>query len=82
MAQLLFYRQKRVDGGVRTGLDLDREEIAEHFEEGELERDPALLWYVDLRCDGPGVPADGEAALQWLIDYAPVIREGFSDTPR
>lgn len=78
MAKLIFYRQKRYDGGIRMGLDLNSEEIAHHFEEGRSERDPALLWYVDLRCEGPGIPDDPEAAADWLVDHAPSIREGFA----
>ena len=53
MPNLTFYRQKRVDGGVRTGVELDGETVASLFEEGDPERDPALLWFVDLRCEGP-----------------------------
>ena len=78
MPKLTFYRQKRVDGGIRTGVELDGETILEEFEAGEGERDPALLWYVDLRCDGSGVPNDADEAARWLLLKAPVIEEGFS----
>ncbi|HZW34920.1 MAG TPA: hypothetical protein VFF52_29625 [Isosphaeraceae bacterium] len=77
MAKLIFYRQKRYDGGVRTGLELDGDPIGERFEGGEGERDPALIWYVDLRCEGPGIPDDPDLAEQWLFDHAPIIRDGF-----
>jgi hypothetical protein len=77
MAELTFYRQKRVDGGVRTGIDLNGSTVFDRFEEGEPEPDPALLWYVDLRCRGPKVPATARACRKWLVDHEKVIRNGF-----
>jgi hypothetical protein len=78
MSELIFYRQKRVDGGVRTGIDLDGVSICEDFEAGEAERDPALRWYVDLRCSGDGLPSDADAAREWLLVHEAMIRDGFS----
>ncbi len=78
MPKLTFYRQKRDDGATRTGIELDGETIAERFEGGEGERDPALLWYVDLRCEGAGLPDDPDAATHWLLEQAPIIRVGFA----
>jgi hypothetical protein len=66
-----------MDGGYRTGIELDRVTLFERFEEGEFERDPALRWYIDLRCQGSSLPDDPEAARQWLLDQSPVICEGF-----
>lgn len=87
MPFLTFYRQKRSDGGVRTGVelgveleggDIGSETILDRFEMGEGDRDPALLWFVDVRCEGPGVPNDAEAARQWLLSTGPIIMEGFT----
>ena len=78
MAKLTFYRQKRLDGAIRTGVELDGDPIADRYEGGEGERNPILLWFVDLRCDGPGIPDDPDDAFQWLFDQAPVIRDGFA----
>lgn len=78
MAKLVVYRQKRYDGGVRTGLDLNGVPLAEHFEAGQAERDSSLLWFVDLRCEGPGVPDDPDAAMDWLVEQADTVREGFA----
>jgi hypothetical protein len=78
MSELTFYRQKRVDGGIRTGIDLDGASICEDFEPGEAERDPALRWYVDLRCSGDGLPGDADSAREWLLEHDAMIREGFS----
>lgn len=82
MAKLTFYRQARADGGVRTGLKLDDATVLSSFEEGEADPDPALLWFVDLRCQGASLPDDPEAARDWLCDQAPVIREGFLQCAR
>jgi hypothetical protein len=77
MAKLIFYRQQRFDGAVRTGVELDGETIAERFEGGGVDSDPVLLWYIDLRCDGQGIPDDPNAAAQWLLDQSELIRDGF-----
>lgn len=78
MPKLIFYRQKRYDGAVRTGVELGGETIAETFEEEGGEPDPALLWYIDLRCEGPGIPDDPDTAWRWLLDISGVIRDGFA----
>ena len=78
MPNLTFYRQARIDGGIRTGIDLNEDTIFEYFEEGGPDVDPTLLWYVDLRCQGPGLPDQPREAREWLVDQAEVISEGFS----
>ncbi len=79
MPSLIFYRQKRVDGGIRTGVELEGETIVEEFEEGDQDRDPALVWYVDLRCEGTGLSVDPNEALEWLISQQPEIVQGFHE---
>lgn len=87
MPYLTYYRQKRADGGIRSGVelgveleggDIGSETILDRFEMGEGDRDPALLWFVDVRCEGPGVPNDAEAARQWLLSTSPTIEDGFA----
>jgi hypothetical protein len=78
MAKLVFYRQKRYDGGIRTGVELDDDRVADWFEPGPDEFDRALLWYIDLRCEGNGVPDEPELALDWLTEHGLTIRDGFS----
>lgn len=75
MASLTFYRQQRVDGGVRTGIDADGIILADDFQEGDQEHDPALLWYIDLRCEGGSLPTEVEPALEWFRANA----EGFAE---
>jgi hypothetical protein len=79
MPKLTFYRQGRADGGFRTGIELDGETAFGRFEEGGPEPDPTLLWYVDLRCSGPGLPEEAEAARRWLLDHEETIRGGLSE---
>ena len=50
--ELSFYRQKRQDGGIRTAVTVDGDTVLHRFQPGEGASDPALLWYVDLRCAG------------------------------
>lgn len=78
MGKLVFYRQKRQDGGTRTAVSIDDTTALHHFEAGPDPSDPALLWYVDLRCEGARLPADPEKALHWLRRQAPVIRSAFA----
>jgi hypothetical protein len=67
-----------MDGGVRTGIELDGDTVYGLFEEGEDECNPALLWYVDLRCQGSKLPETARGARKWLIDHAKMISNGFS----
>ena len=77
MHRLVFFRQKRYDGAVRTGVELDDELIAHRFSGGHADPDPALLWYVDLRCEGEGIPDGSDEAAHWLLEQAAVIQDGF-----
>jgi len=63
MPTLTFHRQKRADDGVRTGVEVDGRTLAEDFQEGSEEHDPALLWYIDLRCEGDSLPTETESVL-------------------
>jgi hypothetical protein len=66
MAQLTFYQQQRADGGLRTGIDLDGQTLAECYVSGTEEADPALKWYIDLRYQGAELPTDADAARAWF----------------
>ena len=67
MTKLTFYHQARADGGKRTGIESDRDTLLHHFAPGHEEHDPALLWYVDLRCEGEGLPDTPEGARDWFV---------------
>ena len=79
MATLAFFRQERVDGGVRTGIDVDGQTVLQDYQPGSDEHDPALLWYVDLRCEGDSLPATAQEARPWLIDHAPAITQALRE---
>ena len=82
MHELTFYRQKRYDGGVRMGVELDGEHtLLAIFQEGPLEEQDnplssALLWYFDLRCHGDDLPTQPEQAREWLRSFEASIRDG------
>src|SRR4051794_4076762 len=77
MAGLTFFRQARIDGGVRTGVMIGEFTVLHRFEEGSADHDPALIWSVDLRCNGSGLPVDAEGARRWLLEHEGIIRRGF-----
>jgi len=76
MTTISFYRQMRVDGGKRTGVEIDGETVLERFESGSESEDSALLWFVDIRCSGADLPSETEAARKWLLDHASLIEAG------
>ncbi len=76
MPRLVFYRQAREDGGVRTGIDVDGWSI-DHFQEGGGEPDPALRWFIDLRAEAGDVPADPEEGVRWLTGHRQVVRDAY-----
>lgn len=67
MTEFTFYQQVRRDGGVRTGLYVERGEELQSYDVGETDDDPTLRWYIDLR-GGIEEVADGdtEGVRQWL----------------
>lgn len=78
MRQLTFYRQKRQDGGTRTAVATEHATLLHDFKPGDEPSDPALLWFVDLRCQGRRLPANPEKARQWLLEQTRVIRAGLT----
>lgn len=72
MSSIVFFRQARMDGGIRTGIDVDGAGW-EYYEGGSEEYDPALIWYVDLRAQGDHLPGSLEDARQWLLDQESLV---------
>lgn len=68
MAKVVFFRNARQDGGVRTGIEIDGQAVWHQFSTGKGEVDPTLEWWVDVRCEGKNVPTDPDAAREWLMD--------------
>ena len=65
MSKIVFYRQKRRDRGLHTGVLIEGGTALE-LEEGVNWKggDPILLWWVDLRCEGKKLPTRTEPARQ------------------
>jgi hypothetical protein len=76
MKGINFYRQARMDGGERTGVEIDGTTVLEQFQRGGRVEDSALLWFVDVRCSGKHLPEEPEAARRWLLAKASVIQAG------
>ncbi len=76
MAKLTFYRQVRQDDASRTGLAIDNVLRMMDFTPGSPEPDPALSWYLDVRCEGNGVPNEPEQARAWMLRHAPLFQQG------
>jgi hypothetical protein len=69
MQTITFYRQKRIDGGIRTGVEVGGNTVLSTFKSGRGEHDPALVWYVDVICKGQKLPEGSEEARRWLVDH-------------
>lgn len=78
MSKVVFYRQLRMDGGYRTGLEVDEETVYGLFEEGQTDDDPRLRWFVDLRCVGSKLAKSAHLARAWLLKNSPTILDGFA----
>ena len=70
--KITFYIQARVDGGRRIGIEVDGETVLGRFDEGGGEFDPALLWYVDVRCAGR-LPSAPDEARAWLYSQCDLL---------
>jgi hypothetical protein len=75
-SNLVFYRQARVDGGIRTGIDAFDTPLMES-EENEAPYDesmPVLAWAIEVRCKGKGLPTTAEEARDWFSKHQDIIR--------
>jgi hypothetical protein len=79
MVSVTLYQQARVDGGVRSGIEVNGVREWETFQDGGEEFDPALLWFIDVRCKSKNLPKEAEQAKAWLLASAGVIRQGLLD---
>lgn len=76
MPKMMYYQQKRIDGGVRSAIEIDGATVLERFQKGKKASDPVLVWFVDVRCTGSKLPDDPEKARQWFMDHSAIIRNG------
>jgi hypothetical protein len=78
MKKLTFYQQKRCDGGVRTGVEVEDETMLERFEPGSPPEDSRLLWWIDVRCSQRTWPTNPEDVRAWLLGNADRIANGLN----
>jgi hypothetical protein len=78
MTTITFYRQARRDGGIRTGIEIDGNTLLSRFDEGGSDPDPAIVWYVDVKCRGKSLPKDSEGARRFLISHGATIRRAIA----
>jgi hypothetical protein len=80
LSNLVFFRQGRVDGGIRTGIDAFDTPLLESVE-NEAPYDesmPVLSWAIEVRCKGKGLPRTAEEARDWFSKHQGVIRSGLA----
>jgi len=75
-----FFRQKRFDGGIRTGISADGTLLLHRFDPGDLENEnPALEWYVDITLSAEDIPENLDNLKSWLVQQqksvSSVLRE-------
>src|SRR6266404_803554 len=76
MPYIEFSKHHRVDGGTRYTISVEFEPIFHQFEGGEDDDDPALEWYIDVRCRGHALPTDTHAVRQWFMVNSMPIKDG------
>jgi hypothetical protein len=79
MPKFTFYSQTRYDGGVRCGIGAEGYTDLQHFQPGDKETDPALLWYIDVVCEGEMLPNDPEAFRSWLLENKDYFAQHLAD---
>jgi hypothetical protein len=79
MNKIIYYRQKRYDGAIRTGIVVNGDLVLESLENESDEPDPALLWYVDVRCEGKRLPTNVEEVRSWLLKQSPIVRHALGE---
>jgi len=76
MSAISFYRQARRDGGIRTGISIDTDTVLHCYDNGGDDSDPALVWFVDVRCEGRRLPDEPALAREWFLSHAQPIKVG------
>lgn len=79
MPQITFYRQARIDGGTRMGVEVDGETVLGRFDELGRDDDPVLAWFLVVECRGDDLPTDGEAARNWLLAHGDELRPALAN---
>lgn len=79
MSRILFYKNVRRDGAVRTGIASGEEALYHRFTKGKGDPDPALAWYVDVEITGKRVPKEGRKVKKLLLEMKPIITRALDE---
>jgi hypothetical protein len=74
MTTLTFYRQSRLDGGIRMGIEIDGETVFGLFEEGQSQDNPVLAWFVNVEARGEALPNTPEEARAWFLQQGSEVQ--------
>jgi hypothetical protein len=77
MAEVTFYHQERLDGGRRSGLNVDGSSILHGFVPGGTDRDPALAWFADVALETQSPPSQA-TALVWLDQHSRELKDALT----
>lgn len=80
MTKIGYYRQKRLDGGMRTAITFEDSPVLGQYAAAKDDSNPVLAWYVDIRCEGRRLPTEPEPERlrAWFLKHAQQMREGLS----
>jgi len=76
LAKIIYYKQAREDGGIRIGIEFEELSYFELFQNSAQERDPALRWWLEVRCEEAAPISSPEEARQWLLKHADFVKGG------
>lgn len=81
MNRILLFKNIRQDGGIRFGFDVNGVTLFEHFEEGNSEFDPALVWFLDVEIEYEGPPPGPlpQDWRTWFLSLASEINRGLDE---
>jgi hypothetical protein len=75
MSTVSLYHNDRVDGGKRTGLEINGQRAFEQYVPGGEERDPAIRWYLDVDLPAAKTPMNRRESALWLRTHHRQIEE-------
>jgi hypothetical protein len=76
---ITVFRQARVDGGRRTGVDINGTTYLQQFRRGRQAHNPALVWFIDVTFSGPRLPDEPNEARSWLVEHRDNINQALKE---
>lgn len=75
MNKVVFFWNDRMDGGVHFGLVANDVLLFDELKDGSGESDPALNWFVDIKCESKSLPKGAAEIRNWILNLAPQINQ-------